>query len=272
MSAPVAIRWDEDDVPTGAVGLHVRRVIAPQAAPILLLHGLGVTGSVWMPFARRLAPGYAAIAPDLRGHGESDEPPTGYTPGDYSRDLAGLCDALSIEAVPALGHSLGALVALAERRPDRVATLVLVDPPVDATIPYADVQAVYRLRHEPAGALEAYLLAADLGGNAALAAALARLFRQAADAAFEAVLATRPDQWDAWDHAHQVAQPTLVVQADPAHGGVLGAAAARAFVDRLPHGRLVTIPGAAHAIHASHPAALATTVLDFLRGAARSPR
>jgi 3-oxoadipate enol-lactonase len=253
-------------VACGPVRLHVRRVIVPPAPPILLLHGLGATGSVWVPFARRLAPHYAAVAPDLRGHGASDEPPQGYAPADYARDLAGLCDALRITAAPVLGHSLGALVAvaLADLRPDLVSAVVLVDPPLDASSPYADVQQVYHLRHGPPGALESYLLAADPGHSAPLAEALARMFRQAADAAFEAVLAVPPDEWDAWERAPRIQQPTLVVQADPARGGILGATAARRFVDRLPRGRLLSIPGAAHAVHASHPAALASDVLDFL--------
>ncbi len=266
MSVPIRIRWQDEDVPCGAVRLHVRRVAAPPAPPLLLLHGLGVAGSVWVPFARRLLPDYAAVAPDLRGHGRSDEPPEGYEPADYARDLAGLCTALGIAAAPALGHSLGALVAvaLADLRPELVSALILVDPPLDAAIPPTDVERVYRLRHAPPGELEAYLRAADPGGHAAQAAALARLFRQAADAAFETILATPPDRWDAWERAPRVAQPTLVVQADPAHGGILGPAAASAFVARLPRGRLVTIPGATHAVHGSHPAALATAILDFL--------
>jgi pimeloyl-ACP methyl ester carboxylesterase len=273
MNAPIALRWQTEDVPSGEVRLHVRRVVMPTAPPILLLHGLGVTGSVWVPFARRLAPRYAAIAPDLRGHGASDEPPTGYAPADYARDLAHLCDALAITALPVLGHSLGALVALAlaDQRRDLVTALALVDPPLDPAIPYEDVQQVYRLRHEPVGALEAYLLAADPGGNVPLAEALARMFRQAADAAFEAVLATRPDEWDAWEQASHLAQPTLVVRADPAHGGILGATAAQALVARLRHGRLLFVPHAAHAVHATHPAELASAVLAFLDEAAPPP-
>jgi lipase len=266
VSAPLAVRWEEETVPCGAVGLRLRRMVAPAAPPLLLVHGLGVSGAVWVPLARRLAPCYAALAPDLRGHGASDEPPTGYAPADYARDLIGLLDALALRALPVVGHSLGALVALAlaELRPDRVTALVLVDPPLDRAIPYTDVEQVYRLRHEPARALEAYLLAADPSGNRAQAAALARMFRQAADIAFEAVLATAPDAWNAWEQARRVQQPTLVVQADPAHGGMLGSAAARELVARLPRGQHLALPEAAHAVYASHPAALATAMLEFV--------
>jgi pimeloyl-ACP methyl ester carboxylesterase len=194
VSPSTAVRWEKETLPCGAVRLRLWRVVAPPAPPILLVHGLGVTGAVWVPFALPLAPRYAALAPDLRGHGASDEPATGYAPADYARDLIGLHDAVRLGATPVVGHSLGALVALAlaDLRPDLVTALVLVDPPLDAAIPYTDVRQVYRLRHEPAGALEAYLLAADPSGNRTQATALAGMFRQAADAAFEATLATAP--------------------------------------------------------------------------------
>src|SRR3954454_4741957 len=174
MTRPITLRWQEEIVPAGGVQLHVRRVVSPPAPPLLLLHGLGVAGSVWVSFARRLAPHYAAIAPDLRGHGASDQPPEGYAPNAYARDLAALANALHLTALPVLGHSLGALVALAlaDRRPDLVSALVLVDPPLDASVSSHTVQAVYRLRHEPPGALEAYLAASDPTSGSLLATAL----------------------------------------------------------------------------------------------------
>jgi pimeloyl-ACP methyl ester carboxylesterase len=116
---------------------------------------------------------------------------------------------------------------------------------------------VYRFRHAPPGELEAYLLERNPGGGKLLAESLARLFRQASDAAFEAMLdTTRADP-------PVVSQPTLVLQADPQRGGVLGDAAARAFVDRLPRGKLLKIDGATHSLHASHPAEVARAILDF---------
>src|ERR1700694_5320956 len=117
------MKWREDTSPGTRVRLHVRRVIDPPAPPILLLHGLGVGGSIWQAFARRLSPRLAAVAPDLRGHGQSDAPPSGYTPTDYANDLIELIEGKDegwlTAPVPVVGHSLGALVALtlADLRP-----------------------------------------------------------------------------------------------------------------------------------------------------------
>src|SRR5216683_1296193 len=123
------MQWREETVDGRGARLFVRCVIDPPAPPVLLLHGLGVGGSVFQAFARRLLPHLAAVAPDLRGHGQSDAPPAGYAPSDYALDMAELIQAGLTPPVPVIGHSLGALVALAlaDLRPDLVTWLVLLD-------------------------------------------------------------------------------------------------------------------------------------------------
>lgn len=238
----------------------MRRVvdIQPSASPVLLLHGLGAGGAVWQAFARRLLPYLAALAPDLRGHGASDAPVSGYEPLDYARDVAELLRAEG--AMPVVGHSLGALVALetAALAPKRVPWLVLLDPPMDSANRNPEIPDVFRLRHAAPGELEAYLLERSPGGGVLLAQSLARLFRQASDAAFEAMLGR-----EAFEVPGQVVQPTLILQADPRSGGVLGDAAAARLVSSLPHATLRKIAGAPHALHASHPAEVAAAILEF---------
>jgi len=228
--------------------------------PLLLLHGLGASGAVWASFARRLNPPWQCIAPDLRGHGESDHPIAGYEGQDYAGDLAAFMDQLELESAPVIGHSLGALVAiaLAAGYPGRVSALVLLDPPLDEAIENPDIAEVYRLRKAPPGELEAYLGAPIL----------APVFRAAADAAFGAILsAPRGAAW-AWDLAPSIQAPVLLIQADPLQGGVLGREAAESFALRLPRGELLSIPGASHTVHVSHPKQVTDTVLSFLDRAA----
>jgi pimeloyl-ACP methyl ester carboxylesterase len=254
------MQWREDSAPgRGGVRLHVRSVVDPPAPPVLLLHGLGVGGSIWQSFARRLLPHLAAVAPDLRGHGQSDAPPSGYAPADYASDLIELVGDRLETPLPVVGHSLGALVALklAELRPDLVSWLVVLDPPLDPDLHNVEVEDVYKLRHAPAGELEKYLLGRNPGGGQLLAQGLARLFRQASDGAFDAMVSAQPFE------VPRLEQPVLVLQADPAHGGILGDAAARAVVARLAHGRLEKIDGATHSLHASNATQVARAILDF---------
>jgi pimeloyl-ACP methyl ester carboxylesterase len=183
------LRWEEQDVAVGGRRLHLRRA-AGAGKPLLFLHGLGASGVVWQALARRLAPDWAPIAPDLPGHGESDPAPgpEGYAPQSLAGAVVGLLDALGVARVPVVGHSLGALVALAmvAEHPDRVPAAVLLDPPVDPERRNPDVAEVYRLRREPPGALEAYL--AEGSGSPLAARALASVFRQADDAVFRTYL------------------------------------------------------------------------------------
>ncbi|HET6317209.1 MAG TPA: alpha/beta hydrolase [Chloroflexota bacterium] len=261
------MRWQELRTTGDGAQLHVRRLVEPAAPPILLLHGLGVGGAVWQSFARRLLPERAAVAPDLRGHGQSDAPRGGYEPRGYALDLAALIEDLRLQPLPVVGHSLGALVALAlaDLRPELVEWLALLDPPLDSAQRNPEVPEVYRLRHAPAGELEGYLRSRSPGSEL-----LAPLFRHAADRAFEAML-EHDHTRQALQQAAHLDMPCLVVQADPDKGGVLGDAAAQRLTRSLANGELVKIQRASHAVHATHPAQLAETLKTWDRRARRPP-
>jgi pimeloyl-ACP methyl ester carboxylesterase len=98
--------------------------------PLLLLHGMADHALVWSSLGDYLRQDYHIIAPDLRGHGDSDKPKTGYKFIDYISDLEALIDFLGWEKVSVLGHSWSAkLVAIwATESPDRFDRLLLVDP------------------------------------------------------------------------------------------------------------------------------------------------
>ena len=76
-------------------------------------------------------------------------------------------------------------------RPELVSWLAVLDPPLDPERTNPEVPRVFELRHAPPGELERYLQERNPGGGALLAQALAQLFRQAADAPFEAMLKPR---------------------------------------------------------------------------------
>jgi pimeloyl-ACP methyl ester carboxylesterase len=98
--------------------------------PVLLLHGLASNARIWDGVASRLAgAGLRAVALDLRGHGESDQPGSGYDFATQVRDLDAALAALGLERPVLVGHSWGANVALqhAADRPGTAAGLALVD-------------------------------------------------------------------------------------------------------------------------------------------------
>jgi pimeloyl-ACP methyl ester carboxylesterase len=101
---------------------------------VVLVHGLAGTAWAWTPVARRLRGARHVVAADLRGHGLSDAPTTGYAPDDLAEDVRAVAEGAGILAtaddrVVLAGHGFGAIVAawVAAALGDRCAGLVLVD-------------------------------------------------------------------------------------------------------------------------------------------------
>ena len=99
---------------------------------VVLVHAVTSNLAVWVfiNLLDALAPDFRVTAYDLRGHGHSDAPPSGYTSAGHAADLAALHKALGLGPALLVGHSFGAVIAThaAVLYPDRVAGLVLSDP------------------------------------------------------------------------------------------------------------------------------------------------
>jgi pimeloyl-ACP methyl ester carboxylesterase len=111
---------------------YVRR---GQGTDVVLVHGLGADLSFWfLAGLPALARDHRVTAWDLRGHGRSGMPPSGYTTAQMADDLRGLLDHLEVERVDVVGHSFGGAVGLhlAVLHPERVRSLILADACVPA--------------------------------------------------------------------------------------------------------------------------------------------
>ena len=64
----------------GDVELFARTGGDPAKPPLLLLHGYPQTHAMWHRVARRLAPDFSLVIPDLRGYGDSTKPEPQATP------------------------------------------------------------------------------------------------------------------------------------------------------------------------------------------------
>ena len=89
------------------------------------------TWDAWLPVVPALAEHFSVAAVDLRGHGQSDHPASGYHLRDYVADVVALTDALGWRQPLVIGHSLGGSVArLAEaRHPGWAHRIVIEDTP-----------------------------------------------------------------------------------------------------------------------------------------------
>ncbi len=112
------------------VDLHYQQ--AGAGPDVVLLHAVTANMAVWMVsnLVDTLARDYRVTAYDLRGHGLSAAPTTGYTSADMAEDFRGLHDALGLGPAYLIGHSFGGVVAMhaAATYPDRVRGMILSDP------------------------------------------------------------------------------------------------------------------------------------------------
>ena len=95
--------------------------------PLLLVHGLMVTGEMFEPVIEHFATRHRVIVPDLRGHGRSRGLPPPYTAAQLASDLSHLLDHLRIDSTAVLGYSQGGAIAqqLVLDHPKRCNRLVL---------------------------------------------------------------------------------------------------------------------------------------------------
>jgi pimeloyl-ACP methyl ester carboxylesterase len=107
---------------------------AENAPAVLLVHGLSATAWEWTPVARRLRGTVRTVAIDLRGHGLSDAPTSGYDRVQLADDVVAVAEGAGLlpdgaARIVIAGHGYGAIVAAwaAQRLGERCAGLVLVD-------------------------------------------------------------------------------------------------------------------------------------------------
>ncbi len=107
------------------------------ATPVLLVHSAAGSTAHWAAQLAHLRRTRRAAALDLRGHGRSAPPRDGgYAIAAMGDDVLAAADALGLQRVVLIGHSLGAAVAIAAaaRAPERIAGLVLLDPATDGRL------------------------------------------------------------------------------------------------------------------------------------------
>jgi pimeloyl-ACP methyl ester carboxylesterase len=100
---------------------------------VLLLHGFGDTGDMWVPLADVLVKDHAVIVPDLRGLGLSSHPEGGYEKVAQAQDLIGILDQLGFQEVALVTHDIGNMVgyAFAALFPQRVTKWVVLGQAVE---------------------------------------------------------------------------------------------------------------------------------------------
>ena len=217
----------------GGPTLSYREWGRPDGAVVLMLHGLGSSGASWRHVAPALGEHFRVIAPDARGHGDSDWT-RDYSPELMVDDVAGFCEQLGILAAIVVGHSMGGVIAyaVAATRPELVRLLVLEEmPPPD-----------------PANPPRPYPRHADPDDECDWRAVVAlRRWRNAP-----------PKSW--WEMADRIGSRTLVMSGRHSY---LPADRMEELAQRIPRAEFVSVD-CGHTIHEERPSEFLRPVEPFI--------
>lgn len=253
----------------------------------VFLHGLARSATDWASFSQAMGTPWRRVAPDMRGHGASARA-NSYRVADYCGDIEAVLPLLSAQPVVLMGHSLGALVgiAVAARHPDRVAGLILEDPPTPGFMSqlgntgYAQMFEAYaRLaesglpipeiaRHlsvlpvrDPLGKVRPLGEMRDAASIRFMAACLARLDSAAPLAALggEAWL----EGLDFPELLATIRCPVLLLRGDDRFGGMMPLEETNALYSRVRDLTRLDMTGVGHQIHGMAQEAAARAVTAF---------
>jgi pimeloyl-ACP methyl ester carboxylesterase len=117
---------------TSRLKTHVLFSGSDDGNPVLFIHGNASSSTYWEEIMLKLPGGFRGIAPDLRGYGDTEDKLIDATRGmsDWIDDLLALLDALKVDKVHAIGHSMGGTIVLGlvAGAAERVLGATLVNP------------------------------------------------------------------------------------------------------------------------------------------------
>ena len=246
--------------------------------PVLLLHGHTLDRRVWDPLMPQLLEaGLRVIRPDLRGHGRSTRPDSGYHVSHHSADVVALLDELDIGRAAVIGFSFGGGVGLetAVTGPDRVRSLGLVsttmpDRPFEPAFMESLREVAHTIRSEGvaaamAGPWDANPLFAHSFTKKGIRETVAVMVKDFPGAEFLATERDRVErEWMLPDRLAEIAVPTKVMVGEREMAGF------KAFAEEaaagIPGAMLEVVPGCGHLLPLEAPEATAAMIIGLFVG------
>jgi pimeloyl-ACP methyl ester carboxylesterase len=231
--------------------LHASNGSSENSLPIVLVCGLGVSSRYMIPAALELAEKYNVSCPDLPGFGKSSKPARTFNIPELATALDAFLHESGISRATIVGHSFGCQIAVefALRFPEKLERLVLAAPSGD---PRLNSSFSYFGKLMIDAFLEPFSLLPIAIGDY-FRAGLIRGFRT-----FQFALADRIEE-----KLPRIDIPTLVIRG--AKDPIVSAVWVRQMTTLLPHGNLVTIQDAAHAVNYNSPKAFTEQICEFVQ-------
>jgi pimeloyl-ACP methyl ester carboxylesterase len=238
--------------------------------PALLIHGIGSSAASWTDLVPLLQPYVRPIAIDLRGHGDSGRPATGYLYDDYIADLDRIIEAMGLDCPVLIGHSLGGIVALwwAAKHPDAAGGVIAIDSPLrsgeefrpafdrwiaENAMPVEELSAAYLAQHPEWSPEQARRRATIMTGTAP--GVFAELKQDS----------LRHHGADRIDELTGIQSPILLVRGEPEAGSMVHPADAETLVNRLPAATVEVIAQGSHTLHRQFPDTFVAAAARFLQ-------
>lgn len=243
---------------------------------MLLLPGIGDDAHIWDHFAGNVADRFRIVALDQRGHGRSDRAlPPAYSSEHYVADIDQFVQALQLQDIILIGHSMGALHATryAALRPEQAAALIHADiEPCPPAWNKKYLLNLYETLPDAYASIGKYVQETRKNSPYAEEEMLRRIASFALEEGKDGKWRTRYDRevlfhFDCYDlrpYLRDIQCPTLVIRGQESR--VMGYEAAREMSDIIPKGKLAEIPKAAHPVHTDNPGEFLRVVLGFLQG------
>lgn len=246
-------------LPSGLTMEYAAAGDGPRSA--VFIHGYGDSWYSHNGMLMALPAGWRALAPSLRGHGNSSKPPDGYTIRRHTDDVIEVMTALRIGRSVIIGHSMGSLIGqeIAIRSPELVSHLVLI-----ASATTSDNEVVQGLRADVAKLADPMprQFAHDFQSGTCVnpmgpGMTLERVVDESAkipahvwQRELEALIGYRPAEHGGADLA-RITAPTLVIWG--VHDGIFPRAEQDRLVKQIPGARLVVHETSGHAVNWEFP-------------------
>ncbi|MEK6711860.1 MAG: alpha/beta fold hydrolase [Nitrospinota bacterium] len=239
--------------------------------PVIFLHGHGLNRSMWDHQKQALRGSVRVVAVDLRGHGRSEKPKTGYSRGEEVKDLEGLLGVLRARRIHLVGLSRGAGLALAfaAAHPERTASVVAIGAGTDHArlMPeFADqrLQTMATLRAEGLRAAKEYWMSlpifAPLRANPEALAKVEQMMLTYTGAHW--LDPDPPKDSSLLELAPRITARTLIMVGEQDLPGFR--ASADEIAAKIPGAEKVVVPGAGHLTNLEAPEVITQALVGFL--------
>ena len=262
--------------------LAVRDEGKPGKGTILLLHSLGLSHKIFEPQIEYFsARGWRVIAPDTRGHGDSDKPDEEVTLEDIADDFLNLLDELGIKQLDLLGGlSMGGMYAMRMvlARPDVARKLLLMgtsadeDPNRETYMPVVRQMIETERKQPPEKKQKAYRNYAELvvrlcftpeylekNNNFERWVEIALKSQGISSVWVAKAVLTRPS---ILDKISNIKIPTLILVGE--RDNLLPVSESQKMAERIPNSKLVVVPQAGHVFTVEKPEFVNEQIEKFL--------